>query len=247
MKHMLPLLSTFLMLTAPYALAQHTAIPKLIIPEGETFIAGPNNFLLIDTLIMHDRSSIVFSPGQTGVLHARVAFIGTACTVSSKGKDGEHHGIKAKGTAGQKGGNLAIIMHLEELGSLTVDTRGGKGGNGKKGKDGLIQESSNIGYSSYVYRTTSSTDAEPGHRGGNGGNIDFTYSTADFIPVFNNSKAKNHIKLLTSAGDAGRDGAIIGHMKYITPDGKDVNNVLHKPKDGEIKLTNANSSITVQE
>jgi hypothetical protein len=247
MRNTLLYLVAFIMLIATPALAQQTAIPKLIISEGETYVVGPSNFLLVDTLIIQDKATLMFAPEYIGILHARVAFIGNSCTISSKGKDGEHHGIKTKGTAGQKGGDLAIIIHFEKLGSLTVDTSGGKGGDGKKGKDGLVQGSSNIGYENFLYRSTSSSDGEPGHIGGNGGNIDLTYSTAGFIPVFNNSKARNHIKLYTSAGDAGRDGAIISHIKFITPDGKAVNNALSKPKDGEIKLINANAPLSVQD
>lgn len=251
----------FLMLIATPALTQHTAIPKLVIAKGETYTVGLDNTLLVDTLVMHDKASIVFSSDTLGILKAKVALIGNKCVISAKGNDGQHalpvtRGEnrtvfanknlynQQNGSPGQHGGDLFLYLHLEKLGSLTVDTRGGRGGDGWR--DTNIDQSTPESKGGSAVHSTGFVRSEPGHSGGNGGAINLIYSTKNFIPVFNNAKAKYQIKLLSTAGEPGRNGAN-QYVKYIDADGKEINGVLSKPKDGEIKLTNANTSLTVHE
>jgi hypothetical protein len=285
------LLSASFSLVLSYTFAQHAAIPKLVVAKGETYTVGPGNTLAVDTLIMHDKATIVFAPETLGVLHANVAIIGDKCTISSKGKDGESSTVGIapnrqqmrenltnrgktllngevinadpmdNGTRGQDGGNLEINLHFESLGGLTIDSRGGRGGNGTNGKNGnkgtpdRHHEKKVLGakgqYVTEVFVTpgkkgTDGSDATAGIAGGNGGNIDFTYSTNNFIPVFNNSKSKNRISLLHTAGNTGRDGTPgIGGFNSI--DGRVIQSKLDESKDGQLKLTNANSALTIED
>lgn len=271
-----------------YAFAQHTTIPKLVIAKGKTYTVGPGNTLLADTLIMHDKSTIVFAPETQGVLQARVAIIGDKCTISSRGNDGasSNVGIAPKraedrrtlnntgitlangevvnpdpmdhGARGQDGGDMILELHFDKLGSLTIDSRGGRGGNGTDGKNGKKgtpdrEETRKVlvAKGQYVTETiliagnkgTDGSDATAGIAGGNGGNIDLTYSTNNFIPVFNNSKSKNRISILHTAGETGRDG-IPGLGGQGSVDGRVVRSRLADSKDGQLKLNNANSALS---
>jgi hypothetical protein len=229
---------------------------KLEIKEKEVFIVGPGNMLTVDTLIMHDRSTIKFSSDTPGVLKANVAIVGSKCEISSRGGNGLDSELKKRGTRGRNGGDLDITMHFDKLKSLTIDTRGGTGGDGldgKNGKNGIKdrQEKKIIkgpkGEDIVTYelipgtRGTDGTNATTGLPGGNGGNISFTYSTNKFIPVFNHAKARNSITLLHTVGDAGRDGTP-GKGGFQSADG-----VLEHIKkvdsaDGQIRLYNANTA-----
>lgn len=288
---MLYCLFAFFLLTATCALAQHTATPKLVLAKGETYTMGPGNTLLVDTLIMHDKSTIVFAPEKQGMLQAKVAIIGDKCTISSRGKDGASSNVGVApqraqerrtvnntgmvlangetvnadpmdhGTRGQDGGHLVLVMHFDRLGSLTIDSRGGRGGNGTNGKNGKKgtpdrYETRKVLGANGQYITesvlilgikgTDGSDATAGIAGGNGGNIDLTYSTNNFIPVFNNVKSKNRISVLHTAGETGRDG-IPGLGGQNSIDGRVVHARLVDSKDGELKLTNANASLTVHD
>ncbi|MBX0335164.1 hypothetical protein K3G39_18165 [Pontibacter sp. HSC-14F20] len=270
--------------------AQKSRISKLVIAKGETYTVGPDNILLVDTLIMQDKATIVFAPEMQGILQAHVAIIGDKCTVSSKGKDGASTqvGIAPKrqevrrnlantsttllngevinadpvdnGTRGQDGGNLKLSLHFEKLGSLIIDSRGGRGGNGTNGKNGKKGtpdrheerkvRGANGQYVTEVFvipgnKGTDGSDATAGIAGGNGGNIDFTYSTSNFIPVFNQTRTRHGISLLHSAGETGRDG-LPGKGGFSSVDGRLVHQRLAASRDGEIKLTNANA-LSVQD
>jgi hypothetical protein len=285
------LLTASLSFLFTYTFAQHTAIPKLVIAKGETYTVGTGNTLVVDTLIMHDKATIVFAPETQGVLQAKVAVIGEKCTISSKGKDGasSNVGIAPKraedrrsinnsgivlangevvnadpmdhGTRGQDGGHLILELHFVKLGSLTIDSRGGRGGSGTNGKDGnkgtpdreqtrkvLGANGQYITESVLVLgrKGTDGSDATAGIAGGHGGNIDLTYSTHNFIPVFNNSKSRNRILLLHTAGETGKDGTPgLGGNRSV--DGRVVHARLADSKDGEIKLTNANATSAMQD
>ena len=202
-------------------LAQKSSISKLEIKKGETFLVRSKNQLFVDTLIMHDKSTIAFDSEQYGILEAKAVYIGKKCTITSKGKNGKDGFRNRQGTAGADGGSLTLTLHFKKLDDLTIDTRvgdGGRGVNGKNGRHGSNDAVSTVTTTDGAGNTVTKTVIRPGERGtpggnatgggngGNGGNLMLVYSTDDFIPVFNNTKAHNSITILHTAGANGVAG-----------------------------------------
>lgn len=250
------LVPALLVLCTTSAFAQTTHIGKLELKPKQVYIVGPDNTLLVDTLIMHDKSVIQFSPEKPGVLKAAVAIVGSNCEILSRGENGQDSEYKTRGTRGKNGGDLNITMHFDKLKSLVIDTRGGTGGDGRDGRNGkngikdrrekkIIKGAKGQDIITYEHIPgtpgTNGTNATTGLPGGNGGNISFTYSTKNFIPVFNHSKARNSITLLHTVGDAGRDGKP-GLGGFQSEDGI----LEHKKEpgsvDGQIRLYKANTA-----
>jgi len=245
----------FSLLLSSQALSQNNRITKLELKAKEVYIVGPTNMLLVDTLIMHDKSTIKFSPATQSILQANVAYIGNKCTFSLRGMNGEDADKKSSGSPGQHGGDLVIIMHLNEVGSLTIDTRGGKGGNGKNGSNGAQGEPERTEQRAvkgpddkYTIETvvippklgTNGSNATTGFAGGYGGNIHLTYSTNGFIPIFNNSKGSNRIIIENSAGNPGKNGRP-GKGGLGSMDGRLVEVATPKAFDGELKIEKVES------
>jgi len=251
-----------LLLTLP-TLAQATHYNKLEIKQNEVFEVDRGNTLLLDTLIMQDGSTIRFSSDTLGTLKANVALIGKRCTISSKGEDGHNYARRYNsyqeevGSPGKDAGDLNLELHFTALVSLTIDTRGGTGGDGLRGRDGITgspdrMEKQKIQGANGKYITvnvpipgtpgTNGTDATTGLSGGDGGNIHFIYSAREFIPVFNNAKAKNSIILLYTGGKAGKDGKP-GKGGYQSRDGNLITLDKRESVDGEIKLVNLTTTV----
>ncbi|MDX5419773.1 MAG: hypothetical protein LPK09_11205 [Hymenobacteraceae bacterium] len=239
------------------SIAQHTSIPKLEIAKGDTYTVGPENTLYVDTLILHDKATIRFASSQYGVLDVKTAYIGKKCTVTSKGADGSVGKGNRPGQDGKSGGNLTFSIHFEELGSLTIDTRGGKGGDGVNGRNGhegspdKHETQTVVDPATGKTRTitvivpgspgTDGTNATMGGNGGNGGNIMFVYSTNGFIPIFNNEKAnKNSITILHTKGMRGTTG-VPGRGGLQRMDGVVLYSEIKPDIDGQIILVNQNS------
>lgn len=250
------LLPVLLLLSSFETFAQTNKYTKLEIKHNEVFEVGLTNMLLADTLIMHDKATIKFSSETAGILQANHAIVGEKCTISSRGANGINSNSKTNGTAGQDGGDLDISLYFAQLGSLTIDTQGGRGGDGKKGRNGASGEAERMeekevrgadGKTSKVIVVipaksgTNGSDATTGLNGGNGGDIYLTYSTKNFIPVFNNSKARNSIILIHTAGNSGKNGEP-GKGGVNSTDGKliQVNRV--ETTDGQIRLINLNGA-----
>ncbi|GAB3200428.1 hypothetical protein ABID22_003596 [Pontibacter aydingkolensis] len=237
-------------------------IPKLEIKKNQVYIADSTNTIRVDTLIMHDKATIQFDPGKYGVLEARVAIIGDKCIVSSKGKDGKRSvGTVGRSTGpdpgedGENGGNLSIALHLEKLGKLTIDTRGGDGGpgiNGVNGKTGTPDRRETQTYkdASGKLQTvtvtvpgetgTDGSDATRGGNGGHGGNLMFMYSTNGLIPVFNHSQRNtNSIVILSTGGRNGSNGEP-GKGGYNARNGDVRDSGLRDSLDGRLDLVNLN-------
>ncbi|NEM98116.1 hypothetical protein [Pontibacter burrus] len=255
MKTRISLPAIILLFLSLQAGAQTTKLTRLEIKEKEVYIVGPENSLIVDTLIMQDKATIRFSPEKAGILNADMAIIGENCTISSKGADGLDANEKISGSAGQNGGDLKITIHFDKVGSLTIDTRGGQGGNGLQGKNGAkgIKEYSKVSFikepdgktirvveNSPEQLGTDGTNATTGFNGGNGGDIELEYSTNNFIPIFNNSKGKNNIFIVTKGGIYGRDGKP-GKGGIGKRDGKLIQTNKVKSVDGQIKLKNVGS------
>ncbi|MFD2245881.1 hypothetical protein [Pontibacter ruber] len=187
--------SAFLLLSILFGsrtYGQVQPLPRLELQAGEVYQVGPKNTLVVDTLILHDKATIRFAPGTTGMLGVKVAYVGNNCTITSKGADGAHGNREAAGADGENGGNLDIDIHFEALGSLVIDTRGGSGGKGYTGKPGSkprtyttshqVTDSSGKTYT--VHKTdqvSTGTNGEagtPGGAGGDGGNLTLSYIIA---------------------------------------------------------------------
>ena len=211
--------------------AQTPSLSKLEIAKGDTYVVEPRNQLFVDTLIMHEKATIVFNPALYGVLEAKAAYIGKKCTITSKGKDGKNGTGNKPGEDGADGGNLTLTLHFEELIDLTIDTRGGNGGKGANGRNGrggtkgtreTVTTSAAKGNKiiAIVYKPgrpgTPGSDATSGGNGGNGGNSMLVYSVTGFIPIFNSRRGRNNITLLYYAGKDGVAGnpAVGGNNSY---------------------------------
>ncbi|WP_144266250.1 hypothetical protein [Pontibacter ummariensis] len=220
----------------------------------------------MDTLVLHDASTIRFTSSKKGLLGVRIAYVGEGCVITSKGASGEHGSRVLSGANGADGSDLEIDIHFMTLGSLTLDTRGGDGGNGyigknwnmpstqttsrrvPDGKGGLTSVTRNI-------QTSMGSTGEPGSpggAGGKGGDLILTYSTDRFALNFNHNprpgqkKEVHFIEILYEAGKhgkAGRNGNSYTGSREVGTTVIPGNTVSarHQPQqNGTIKLVNAN-------
>lgn len=251
------LISCFASTLSFHSYAQTPSLSKLEIAKGDTYVVEPRNQLFVDTLIMHDKATIVFNPALYGVLEAKAAYIGKKCTITSKGKDGKDGTGNKHGEDGTDGGNLTLTLHFEELNDLTIDTRGGDGGKGANGKNGqrgmesttykvTTRDAKGNMVSSIVSHPgtagTAGGKATEGGSGGNGGNTMLVYSTTGFTPIFNSKRGHNNITLLYYAGKDGVTGKS-GEGGYQSYDGDIVYKEPKPAHDGRIRLINKNAEV----
>lgn len=167
---------------------------RLVIPKKMVLVVESHS-LVVDTLIMDDRSTMKFQMQQT-TLTVRNAFIARKCRWDAAGGD-------EAGTAGRgkNGRNLYLNVTFHTLGDLTVDTRGGTGGRGYDGRRGTDGRDGSV----------SAADGGPGQEGGrggtggDGGNLTLYYLCTGFIPSFN-TKGKHAIYLMELGGHGGGGG-----------------------------------------
>ncbi|MFD2245880.1 hypothetical protein [Pontibacter ruber] len=237
---------------------QQAYLPKLEVQEKKTYVVGPENILRVDTLVMHDKATIKFSPGRDGILEAKVAIIGSNCVIISRGANGINGKDLNPGGDGEHGGNLDLAIHFDSLGKLTIDTRGGNGGagaNGRNGKPGTQDktETRTVTDSSGKKQTitvtvpgqagTNGTDATDGGNSGNGGNVRLMYSANNFIPIFNQDKRKtNSIIILNTAGRRGATGKP-GKGGYRSVNGVVLYSETTKSQNGQVELINAKPAV----
>ncbi|MEM6265039.1 MAG: hypothetical protein AAGI38_21190, partial [Bacteroidota bacterium] len=144
MIRMLPL--ALLFFTSSIAWGQNVS---LTLREGQNFTTN-RSFVELDTLIMEDQASITFTKPQF-TLSAKYLKIKRNCTISGKGTDGKpgkkgRKGLEREdgqqggnGGKGKDGGTLNLVANYVEIGSLTIDLRGGDGGTGGDGGQGGLQ------------------------------------------------------------------------------------------------------------
>ncbi|CAM3765551.1 hypothetical protein POKO110462_18845 [Pontibacter korlensis] len=176
-------------------------LSKLEVGQKETYVVA-GNVLQVDTLILHDKATLKFPSGQQSSLKVAHAVIGQQCTITAAGQDGSPGRLNNNGGDGQDAGHLHLEMHLAKLGSLTIDTRGGKGGNGYVGKNGM---KASAPLNAPRTRTSGEIGTAPGV-GGNGGNVTLYYSTSGFTPIFNHKVAPQRINIFYQAGVVGANG-----------------------------------------
>lgn len=159
----------------------------LRIPKRETWIALVDS-VYADTLILEDKSTLRFS--SASILIAEHAFVGEKCLITSAGADG-----RGPGGSGEAGQNLSLVIVFHEVGSLTIDTRGGSGQKGSPGASGANGVS---------YQERGKPGSDGGH-GGKGGSLRLFYSTVGFQPSFN-GQGNGSISLLYTGGRSGVGG-----------------------------------------
>jgi hypothetical protein len=207
-------------------------IMKLEIKEREVYLVGPDNVLLVDSLIMHNKASIQFNHELPAYVGVNAAYIGNNCKLIMKGRDASYKRTGIFGANGQDGAATEINIHLKTLGSLTVDARGGNGDKGEDGKSETPATKKTDGDGSYksIAPASPGRSGSAGGNGGNGGNITLTYSTDGFIPRFNQHRNINSIMLLTQGGKGGKPG-MFGKLEGQTG------------ADGQVKLINQNMPV----
>ncbi|WP_299824332.1 hypothetical protein [uncultured Pontibacter sp.] len=202
--------------------AAQTTRGKLEIKKKEVYVVDSTNVLKVDTLIMHDKATVLFDPSKYGMLEASVAIIGENCVISAKGINGRSGTNLYTGENGDKGGNLSLIIKFVQLGRLTIDISGGDGGPGANGIDGsrgTEDRFKTITYTDASGKTqtktitlpgtpgSDGTDATMGGNPGDGGKLLLMYSTNGFIPIFNHEKWSQHsIVIKHRAGQRGKNG-----------------------------------------
>ncbi|MDX5437660.1 MAG: hypothetical protein LPK03_10720 [Pontibacter sp.] len=213
-----PLPALVLAFLAIPALAQQEHIGKLIVDKKKVFTA-PVTHLRIDTLVLHNNASIQFAAGENNTLEVKHGYIGNNCSILAIGANGKNGSLGSNGADGSAAGHLSLDIHLEQLGNLTIDTRGGNGGDGYVGRNGRRQREETHtqrvpngkgGYTTVIKEviidgTAGEQGTAPG-LGGNGGNLVFRYSTSGFVPNFNRTDAPHSITLFYQAGQPGNTG-----------------------------------------
>lgn len=160
-------------------------LSKLELKPHEKFTFAQTDILVVDTLIMHDSSSLFLNMDKAeNYIHAKKMIVAKGCSINGyakngkQGKTGEEgfsqqapcrSGLPGKtGFAGEPGMNaVTLSLYLNDLriyGSLTINLNGGdggKGGRGGKGGDG--------GAGTRVCRAGNGADGGDGADGGSGG------------------------------------------------------------------------------
>lgn len=190
---------------------------KLVVRKGETLKINSDS-LHIDTLIMHDNSRIIFRAPAT-ILFLENAFIGRDCSWECAGQNGAvgkspKNALDAThlfGLDGQNGRSLEVTVLFRFLGSLTINTSGGRGGSGVSGNGRSYEINSNG-------RGVAGSSAG---NGGAGGSLSILYACDGFLPVFNGMKRDHAIMLQFNGGKGGiggrgGKGAVSGPSKSMT-------------------------------
>jgi hypothetical protein len=212
------ILSFFISFISLVSLAQ-LRYTKLEIERGQTFAFGQSDILVVDTLIMHDSSSITLNRlRKENYLYAKVAVIGNACSIAGiaqQGKNGKsgREGLSSNapcksaldgeeaqpGTAGADATHLLLyVKEIHISHPLSIFLTGGKGGNGGTGGDG----GNGGGGTLYCNGGSGGNGGKGGSgaNGGNGGNLLIN------MPLAEQKKFKPLLRTFLKAGTYGHGG-----------------------------------------
>jgi len=222
-----PLLLLFFSLVVATSAHSQIRLAKLELKAREIYKIEGSDILVIDTLIMHDSSSIVLShEKKENFIHSKKIIVGKACRIDGSGDDGKPGMNGAKGLSGEgpcrdgqlgrnglggshgeNGINLFLYCNdLQIKGSLIIDLSGGDGGNGGKGGEGgggspgtRVCQGGNGG---------SGGNGSTGGNGGNGANLLISCKGCpDLLAMLNRSIfAKSYAGRAGLGGDAGAGG-----------------------------------------
>lgn len=172
---------------------------KLTVAKNEVLEISESD-VHIDTLIMEDKSRIVFLALETKLVIGN-AFIGKNCVWDASGKvtmralQREFGANKSYRADGFPGHHLYATVMFQSLGELKIDAYGT---HGRKGR-----------YPTSTYPSTSiyprGSDGEQGGDGGDGGIVSLTYGTAGFPIAFNEGGSRS-IQVNLPGGRGGLGG-----------------------------------------
>jgi len=167
------------------AFAQYT-VSKLTVPKGDE-IQISDGEVQIDTLVMEDKSSIVFLAPETQ-LTIKNAFIGKKCSWDASAYTGpvRFQPTEDGALSGMPGRDLHVNVMFHSLGYLTINT------SGANGKNGLTR--------------TFPGDGKQGGNGGNGGKVSLAYRSPGFPITFDEGDLHS-IYLKLEGGRAGVGGS----------------------------------------
>lgn len=181
--------------------------------------------LYIETLVMNRNSQLIFD--QPTILIVEHAFIDINCKFNAIGKEGvagkpirkNDQNVrldKLNGQDGSDGQSLKLVVNFEALGSLTINTSGGRGGKGADGYSGFEGErhlyNASVSQQHVAPVMVKGGSAGNGGDGGDAGDLEFYYYCNGFAPKLNDfqiHKLNNHlgsINLVYSGGMAGSRG-----------------------------------------
>lgn len=166
---------------------------KIIIPKNEVYTVVVDS-IYIDTLIMEDRSKLLFN--LSSVLIIESASIGEGCIWDASGENASGYGED-----GLPGKSISTVMFVVSLGDLTISTQGGSGSNGAVGRPGSRGEHG----AQYADGGTGGNGGDGGN-GGNAGDIKLHYSSKKVISNFGD-QSDYTIILNNKGGNRGEGGA----------------------------------------
>lgn len=208
----------FIIFTSFTSIAQ-LRYTKLIVEPGQVFSYEQSDILVADTLIMRDSSSIILNHAKKeNYLYAKVAIIGKSCSIKGNadhGKSGSpgRAGMSSSapcrnasdGEDAQPGANggraTRLLVYIKEItisNPLSIFLNGGNGGNGGKGGDGGSAGAGTI--------HCNGGDGGNGGKGGDGANGGNGGDLVLNLPITEQAKLKQHLRVLLKAGTYGRGG-----------------------------------------
>ncbi len=182
-------------------------INKIEIPRGGKLVLKKNR-VYCDTLVMHDQATLKIDSVQTFHMFANFVQIGKKCVIDANGKAGKKLALLRDyaTTMGQSGKKLFLTFNIYKLGSLKINTRGGKAGKAYS-KDENI-EIKRLGI------------------GGSGGDITFHYYAPFVIMKQRRARSKPNVWFETDIGEM-RVGAYTDNVVRLNVAGQYDNNVNH--------------------
>lgn len=104
-------------------------ISKIEIPQGKKMIFQSAE-IYCDTLIMHDKSTFKVDSVAAFKMVANYVQIGKKCVIDAQGNSGKKLTLlnNYPKTYGKNGARVSLLLNIYKMGSLKVNTRGGKAG-----------------------------------------------------------------------------------------------------------------------
>ena len=195
---------------------------RLHVKEGEIKKLSLSN-ISVNEFIMEDNSTIKLEGIDKWSLSATIGKIGKNCNIIGVGNDGgsgspgnsgnpggecQRGGNGSSGSSGSSGSNgitITLKMEIIDLGTLTINTSGGKGGDGGNGGSGGNGGQADI---SKDCRGGNGGDGGVGGnagQGGCGGNIAIEFCNNGKHPQFN---VASNINVINTIMNAGRNGNV---------------------------------------
>jgi hypothetical protein len=252
--------SLFFLLFISFASVAQLRYTKLVIEQGQVFSYAQSDILVADTLIMRDSSSIVLNHlKKENYLYAKVAIIGKGCSIkgdADHGKQGTAGRVGSSSAApcksatngedaqpGSHGGHATrLLIYIKDIqinNPILISLSGGNGGHGGKGGDG-----GSAGAGTIHCKGGDGGHGGKGGQGANGGNGGVLVLN---LPLSEQTKLKQQLRVFLKAGNYGRGGrGGYSGSGGLGPRGKDGRNGL-QGEDGIDGVPGAEGTITYLE